>query len=64
MAKSLAEDNLDADVETVSPSARPVRLRRSAKRASATTTRNRNKTRRKSKVAGGIHLRANKKISW
>ena len=63
MAKSLAEHNLD-DIETGSSTARPVRLRRSTKRAAATTTRNRNKTRRKSKVAGGIHLRSNKKISW
>jgi hypothetical protein len=62
MIKKIAENAPDDESDSSIGAARPVRLRRGAKRKVVAKSR---KSRRKAAAApGGIHQRANKRLSW
>ncbi len=62
MTKKLAENAEEVDSEVPIGGVRPVRLRRVRK--PKPTSRSRKTRRKPANAPGGIHLRANKRLSW
>jgi hypothetical protein len=63
MIKKTSEEPMDADQDASYSSSRPVRLRGSQKKSVA-ASRSRKSRRKPVNAPGGIHQRANKRMTW
>lgn len=64
MTKKITDNSPEEELDASIGGARPVRLRRVAKATVSATARSRKSRRKATNVPGGIHRRANKRMSW